>query len=200
MNIGWRAAEADYILFLHEDTEVEPDAVERLAAVLDTTPEAAAVCPLLVDAEGRLAPQIGSLPPDGQWRTATRPGGDPEPVVYARGAALMVRAFVIKSTRRIDERYGQFGSDADLAAQIRKGGRSILLAPEARVRHYGGERDSPLLRADFLIGRAAYLSKHHGLVAGIQARLGAILGALAGFRFSELRYLTAGQKVDGNQQ
>ena len=26
MNIGWRAAEAEYIFFLHEDTEVEPDA------------------------------------------------------------------------------------------------------------------------------------------------------------------------------
>jgi hypothetical protein len=68
------------------------------------------------------------------------------------------------------------------------------------VRHFGGDRDSPLLRADFLIGRAAYLSKYHGFLAGMQARLGAILGALARFRFGELRYLTSGQKVDGNQQ
>ena len=35
MNLGWRAADAEYVLFLHEDTEVEPAAVARLADVLD---------------------------------------------------------------------------------------------------------------------------------------------------------------------
>jgi GT2 family glycosyltransferase len=200
MNIGWRAAEADYVFFLHEDTEVDPDTIERLAAVLDETTEAAAVCPLLIDENGRPAPQLGNLPPDGQWRPAEPAGDEPRAVAYSRGAALLVRAFVIKSTRQIDERYGQFGADAELAAQIRRGGRKILLVPQARVRHYPEADDSPIRHADFLLGRAAYLSKHHGFVAGMQARLGAILGALAGFRFGELRYLMAGQKIDGNQQ
>jgi GT2 family glycosyltransferase len=45
LNIGWRAADAAYVLFLHDDTEVEPLTVARLADVLDATPEAAAVCP-----------------------------------------------------------------------------------------------------------------------------------------------------------
>ena len=200
MNIGWRAAEADYVFFLHEDTEVEPDTIERLAAVLDATTEAAGVCPLLVDEEGRPAPQLGNLPPDGKWRPAEAAGDDPTTVSYPRGAALMVRAFVIKSTRHIDERYGQFGSDADLAAQIGRGGRKILLVPTARVRHYGGDRESAMLRADFRMGCAAYLSKYHGFLPGLQARLGAILGALAGFRFGELSFLTSGQKVDGKQE
>jgi N-acetylglucosaminyl-diphospho-decaprenol L-rhamnosyltransferase len=198
MNIGWRAADAEYVLFLHEDTEVEPEAIERLAAVLDARAEAAAVCPLLVDEQGQPAPQLGHLPPDGVWRPA-QPGDAPAAVVYPRGAALMVRAFVIKSTRQIDERYGQFGADADLAALIRRGGRQILLEPQARVRHYGGE-DSALLRADFWLGRAAYLSKHQGFVAGLQARLGAIFGALVGLRFGELGPLLSGQKIDGTQQ
>jgi GT2 family glycosyltransferase len=198
MNIGWRAAEAEYVFFLHEDTEVEPDAIERLATVLDSTTEAAGVCPLLVDEEGRPAPQLGNLPPDGQWRPA-EPREEPTTVAYPRGAALMVRAFVIKSTRQIDERYGQFGADADLAAQIRRGGRKILLVPQARVRHFPEPDDSPRLRADFLLGRAAYLGKHQGFAAGLQARLGSVLGALGGFRLGELRYLLAGQKIDGNQ-
>ena len=70
MNLGWRAADAPYVFFLHDDTAVEPSAIARLADVLDANPEAAAVCPLLVDAEGRPAPQLGSLPPDGDWRPA----------------------------------------------------------------------------------------------------------------------------------
>lgn len=200
MNIGWRAATAEYVFFLHEDTEVEPDAIERLAAVLDSTADAAGVCPLLVDEGGRPAPQLGNLPPDGRWRPAEPGGDEPIAVAYPRGAALMVRAFVIKSTRQIDERYGQFGADADLAAQIRRGGRKILLVPQARVRHYPEPDDSPMLHADFLLGRAAYIGKYHGLAAGLQARIGSLLGALGGFRLGELRYLLAGQKIDGNQQ
>lgn len=199
MNIGWRAADAEYVFFLHNDTEVEPDAIERLAGVLDATSDAAAVCPLLVDEQGQPAPQLGNLPPDGNWRPA-QAGEDPAAVQYPRGAALMVRAFVIKSTRQIDERYGQFGADADLAAQIRRGGRKILLEPKARVRHYGGHEDSSMLRADLALGRAAYLGKYHGVMAGLQARLGAIFGALAGFRLGEVGPLMSGQKIDGNQQ
>lgn len=199
MNIGWRAADADYVLFLHEDTEVASDAIGRLADVLDATTEAAAVCPLLVDGEGRPAPQLGNLPPDGRWRPAEVAGDDPVAVEYPRGAALMVRAFVIKSTRQIDERYGQFGSDADLATLIRRAGRKILLVPAARVRHYGRESDSAMRRADFLLGRAAYLGKHQGFAAGLQARLGSILGPLASFRFGELSYTFSGQKIDGKQ-
>ena len=30
----------------------------------------------------------------------------PEPVVYPRGAALMMRVYVIRAVRQIDERYG----------------------------------------------------------------------------------------------
>jgi GT2 family glycosyltransferase len=120
-------------------------------------------------------------------------------VEYARGAALMVRSFVIKSIRQIDERYGQFGSDADLAAQIRRGSRKILLVPKARVRHYEEGESSALRRADFLHGQAVYLGKHQGFGVGLQARIGSVFGALASFRFGELRYLMGGQKIDGNQ-
>jgi hypothetical protein len=31
MNLGWRAADAEYVFFLHDDTEVEPGAAIRLA-------------------------------------------------------------------------------------------------------------------------------------------------------------------------
>ncbi len=134
-NLGWRAADAAYVFFLHADTEVEPGTVARLAETLDTNEDAVAVCPLLVDAEGRPAPQLGNLPPDGTWRPAESAGTGPFEVEYPRGAAVMARVFYIKKIRQIDERYGQFGADADLAMQIRRAGRKILLVPDARVRH-----------------------------------------------------------------
>ncbi|HUP05147.1 MAG TPA: glycosyltransferase, partial [Bryobacteraceae bacterium] len=40
MNLGWRAADSPYVLFLHDDTEVPPGAVMRLAEALDSHAEA----------------------------------------------------------------------------------------------------------------------------------------------------------------
>ena len=51
LNLGWRAADADYVLFLHDDTRIEPNTGGRLADVLDANAEAAAVAPLLVRSE-----------------------------------------------------------------------------------------------------------------------------------------------------
>jgi GT2 family glycosyltransferase len=198
-NLGWRAADAERVLFLHDDTRVEPGAIAALAAALDANADAAAVCPLLVDEEGHPAPQLGSLPPTGDWRPAP-PATEPVPVEFPRGAAVMARVFFIKAIRQIDARYGQFGCDADLAAEIRRAGRKILLVPSARVCHQGRTDYSSLERADFLLARAVFLGKYQGLGAGIQARLGAVFGPLFGFRFGELRHTLAGQKIDGTQE
>lgn len=199
LNLGWRAADSPYVFFLHEDTEVEPSAARLLADVLDGHTEAAAVCPLLVDETGKPAPQLGSLPPDGVWQPAEPKGTEPYTVEYPRGAALMVRVPLIKAIRQIDERYGQFGSDADLAMQVRRASKKVLLAPEARVRHHGQDGYSSEEEADFLLGRAVFLGKYQGFGAGLKARIGSILGPLAGLRLGQLKYTIPGQKIDGTK-
>jgi len=195
MNLGWRASDAPYVLFLHEDTEVAPDAVVRLATALDENADAGAACPLLVTEDGSPAPQLGALPPTGEWRPAEALG--PQAVEYPRGAALMMRVHLIQSVRQIDEHYGQFGADADLAAQIRRGGKKILLIPAAKVRHCGSGAYSPEERADLLLARAVFLGKYYGFAAGLKARAASIFGPLAGFRFGELKCTISGQKIDG---
>ena len=199
MNLGWRAADAELVLFLHDDTEVEPGAVLRLAEALETNREVAAVCPLLVDGEGRPAPQLGTLPPDGVWRPAEPSGSDRVAVEYPRGAALMTRVALIRAVRQIDERFGQFGADADLAANFRRASKKVLLLPDAKVRHYGAPGYTPEEGADFLLARAAYLGKYQGFGAGLLARLGAVFGSLVRFRFGEFKNALAGQKIDGTQ-
>jgi hypothetical protein len=200
LNLGWRAADAPYVFFLHDDAEVEPGTALRLADVLDASPEVAAVCPLLVDGEGHAAPQLGNLPPDGCWRPAKPAGNDPIPVEYPRGAAVMIRVIVIKAVRQIDERYGQFGGDADLAMQIQRASKKILLVPAARARHEGSAAYTAQERADFLLGRAVFLGKYRGFGAGLQARIGAVLGPLFSLRLGEFWCALGGQKIDGTQQ
>jgi GT2 family glycosyltransferase len=199
MNIGWRAADAEYVFFLHDDTEVEPAATLRLAEVLDSGGEVAAVCPLLVDAEGRPAPQLGDFPPDNQWTPAQPSGSEPFAVEYPRGAAFMMRVGLIKAVRQIDERFGQFGGDADLAAQINRAGKKILLLPTVKVVHHGSDGYSDAERADLLLCRAAFSGKYFGFAAGLKARLAAIFGSLFSFRFGELSRTLSGQKIDGTQ-
>jgi hypothetical protein len=199
LNLGWRAADAEYVFFLHDDTEVHPAAATILADALDSHSDATAVCPLLMDHQGQPAPQLGSLPPTREWLPATTTGA-PVAVEYPRGAALMLRVFFIKALRQIDERYGQFGSDADLAAEIRRGSRKILLVPSATVRHHGRTSYSALEDADFQSCRAVFMGKYRGFFAGLQTRVGGVLGGLASFRLGELKYTLSGQKIDGTQE
>jgi len=70
-NLGWRAADAAYVFFLHDDAEIEPSSIARLADTLDANPDAVAVCPLLIDSDARPAPQL--QPPAGR-RMAPRAG------------------------------------------------------------------------------------------------------------------------------
>jgi N-acetylglucosaminyl-diphospho-decaprenol L-rhamnosyltransferase len=198
LNIGWRASQADYVLFMHEDVELARDTIRLLAEALDALPDAGAVAPLLVDARGNPAPQIGELPPTGAFRPA-KPGDAPVEADYVSGAAIMVRSFYLKSMRKFDERYGQFGSDAEICYQIRRVGKQVLILPRARAVHHGREGASELREADFELGRAMFLWKHAGLFPWLRARVKAAFGALAGFRLRRLGYLISGQKLDGTQ-
>lgn len=198
MNLGVRGSEGEYVFFLHDDTEVFPETVRMLAEILDSHPEAGAACPLLVDEDSNPAPQLGAFPPGDAWEPA-QPGTEPEEVDYVRGAALMMRRFFLTAMRQVDERYGQFGSDADLCFQIRRAGKKVLLVPAARARHSGRQDDSPLREADRIQGCAAWVGKYQGFVSGLRARIGAAFRALGSLRFGVLKYLLAGQKIDGTQ-
>ncbi len=195
-NIGVRAAFGEYILFLHEDTEVEIDAIGLLAAKLDAEADVTAGCPLLVKSNGDPAPQVGPLPtPDAPF-PPLRPAGD-DAIESASGAAIMIRAFFFKATRQIDERYGNYGVDAELCYQIRRSNRRIALVRAARVVHHAGREWSPMILADRSLGAAAFFSKHLGFAAGLKFRIGALLRGLGSP--SQFWFLIQGQKCDGGQ-
>jgi N-acetylglucosaminyl-diphospho-decaprenol L-rhamnosyltransferase len=203
MNLGLRAAQGDYLFFLHEDTEVSPETAKELAACLDADTDVTAVAPMLVTAHGNPGSQVGQLPPNGNWRPVFDAGqaGMPEnpqpiPVDYARGAALMVRKFFLTAMRELDERYGQFGTDADMCFQIRRAGKKILILPNLRTLHHGGA-DSSLKQADMKVGIAHWTGKYYGFMAGLKSRTGAALGALVRLQLGQVSYIVSGQKIDG---
>jgi hypothetical protein len=117
------------------------------------------------------------------------------PVDYPRGAALMMRRFFFTAMRQIDERYGQFGSDADLCFQIRRAGKKILLVPQARARHEGRAGESDLRMADRKQGTAAWIGKYGGFWSGLRAQIAAIFGALGSLQLTVLKYLLAARRL-----
>ncbi len=229
LNIGMRTAKGEFFLFLAAEAEVLADTVPTLAVRLAAAPEAVAVCPRVATPEGQPRPRLFQLPtPDavaslarrGAWVESAPPEleGESVPVTFPSMAALMVRSYFLKGLRYIDERYGQAWADAEIAFQIRRAGRKMLLCPGVRVVLHPAEQgpaDSSvqaLLSADWALGAATFAGKHYGFLNGLKVRVLAVLHALAqalwavlrfsdaGYHFSRLNFLVSGQKLDGTQR
>ncbi len=218
LNIGMRTAKGELYFFLSPYVEVQPDTVSALATRLEAAPEAAAACPLLVSPDGQPAPPLFRLPDGsavggvarrGAFTPAATPdlSGQPVSVEFPSLAALMVRSYFLKGLRHFDERYAQSWADAEIALQIRRAAKKILLFPELRVTRFPEPdpmRDGPsavqaLLAADWVSGAAVYAGKHFGFFTGIKVRLAAIVSFFFSFRFSRFLKTASGSKVDGTQ-
>jgi GT2 family glycosyltransferase len=226
LNIAMRSAKAEFLFIVDPRTEVLPGVAMALAEKLEANENAAAVAPLLATPEGGPAPQLYQLPnsatvgavsKEGAFRAAAPPSTDEDvvPVEFADLPALMVRTWFVKGLRYIDERYAQFWAGAEIAAQIRRAGKKILLCPAIRAVWHSEEAYPPgmpssaraLLAANWSLGAATYAAKHFGFPAGLKVRIAAVLGALGamlsfrdpGYQFSRFMYLVSGQKIDGTQ-
>jgi glycosyltransferase involved in cell wall biosynthesis len=206
MNIGTRTAKAEIVFYLSPSVEVAPDTVTKLVERLEPDTDAAAVCPLLVDSDGRQVLKIQKIPsratllnPEYERLDLTQ---ESVAVQYPGLDALMIRKFFIKGMNFFDERYGNSFADADLAVQIRRAQKKIRVYPSIRAAYYD-EPDplaaDPLYAADRTLGAAAFVGKYEGFFGGLTFRIAAIFKALARFDFRQLSALISGQKLDGSQ-
>ena len=208
MNIGTRTAKADLMFYLSPDVEVAPDTVMKLADKLEQDSDVAAVCPLLVDDEGKPVSRIYKLPTAESFKGAMAPVAidvEQESVIveYPGREALLVRKQFVKGMNYFDERFGEFWADADLAARIRRGLKKIRLYPSIRAVRRGDTSPSAekgLLAADRAGGAASFIGKYYGFMAGLGFRIGATLKALARFDLKQFIALVSGAKVDGSQE
>ncbi|MGD0435158.1 MAG: glycosyltransferase [Bryobacteraceae bacterium] len=206
-NIGTRTAAGEYLFFLTPQVEVLPTTIPALVARLESDSEAVAVAPLLVDTEARQAAEFFRLPtPD--------TGIELIPVVidktvqafsveYATFQALLARKYFVKGINYLDERYGEFWSDAELCYQIRRASRKTLAMPQVTALYtpnspYSTSSET-ILDADRVHGAAVYFGKHYGFMSGLLFRIRAILKALVTLRLPLFLALVSGSKIDGSQ-
>ncbi len=224
LNIGMRTSAGDYLFLLAPEVIVEPGTVMALAQRLDTDESAAAVCPLLVDSSGRAQTQVSRLPgandmnalwrdPESLPRTAIDPAAESVAIGYPGRTAFFVRKFFVKGINWLDARYGEFGGDLELAFQIQRSQKKILLLPGVPVtlrphpaREYGTAALATL-SADRAHGIAVFMAKHSGFISGLIFRITAVLMTLVrlltfqqpAFQLRLLIALVSGQKIDGSQ-
>ena len=211
LNIATRTARAEFLFLLSPDVEVSPDTVARLAEQLEANPDTSAVCPLFIDAEGKVIARTRRFP-DRESLAPVRAGGELPwvplseetlaaqecVVLYPGREALMVRRQFVAGMNYFDERFGEYWADADLAIQIRRAGRKIRLYPGIPIVWHGTGKpnlDDVPHRSDWILGAAALLGKHTGLLPGLGLRCGAIFNALIHFDFPLFAALVGGAKL-----
>jgi GT2 family glycosyltransferase len=224
VNVGTRTAKGRYLCLTPPGIEFASDTIPRLVAALDADSTALAVCPLTMDSQGTPVTRIYPLPTAETFRQFWRTGSLGKPLTmdltapslcapYVTGTPLLMRRQSIVGMNYLDERYGQFWSDAEICFQIARAGKGIVVHPDIKVT--GVQPYLPIpekldkwaakLSADAALGAAAYLSKHSGFGTGLGFRISAVFSALGGlltFRrpgAQMVRFwnVLSGQKIDG---
>jgi GT2 family glycosyltransferase len=141
--------DADWLLFLNNDTEVlAPDWLERMLAVgglpgvgvvgahlfyPDGTVQHAGSCP---DTSGRwIHPQRGMPEREAEAHPVL---SRPREAVAVTGACLLIRASLFRQLGGFDESMPVGGSDIDLCRRAWAAGWKVAIAPKARLMHYEG--------------------------------------------------------------
>ena len=207
LNIATRTAAGEHLFLLSPEVEVLPTTIPALLARLESDSEAVAVCPLLLDTESHPHAQFFRLPELSTGLELTPVAIDKAaqavPVEYATFEALLVRKYFVKGINYLDERYGEFWSDAELCYQIRRAGRKVLVLPQVTALYTPNspysESSKTILDADRIHGLAIYFSKHYGFLTGLFFRVKSILKALVTLRLSLFIAVVSGTKIDGSQ-
>jgi GT2 family glycosyltransferase len=207
LNIGTRTATGEYLFFLMPEVEVLPTTIPALLARIESEPDVAAVCPLLVDTEERPARQFFTLPTPATGLDVAPvtidPAAEAVEVEYATFQAFLVRKYFVKGINYLDERYGESLSDAELCYQIRRASRKTLVLPRVTALHTPGspysEASRTIFEADRIHGAAVYFGKHYGFLNGFVFRVKSVLKALFTLRLGLFAALISGSKIDGSQ-
>ena len=164
-NIGMRRSAAPYVLLLNSDTQLSPDALDRLSDYLDSHPRAAIVGPRLRGAAGVLEPSchpplgtvrsvlekgrigraLARLPGVGpRWALFNSAHDRPRRVPWVTGAALAFRRAAFEALGGFDENYFMYAEEADLCWRAYQAGWEVHFAPVTDVLHRGGASTAPL--------------------------------------------------------
>jgi GT2 family glycosyltransferase/glycosyltransferase involved in cell wall biosynthesis/FMN phosphatase YigB (HAD superfamily) len=145
-NNAAQAAKGEYLLFLNNDTQVQPKWLEPLVQLLDQNDDIGMVGAKLVYPDGRLQEAGGILWRDGSaWNYGHLMNPDAPEYCYVKdadyisGAAIMIRTSLWKQIGGFDDAFAPaYYEDTDLAFEVRKHRYRVCFQPKSVVVHFEG--------------------------------------------------------------
>jgi GT2 family glycosyltransferase len=140
-NAGARVATGDWLVFLNDDTRVEPAWLDELMAVA-TRRQAASVAAFVTDWDGERVDFAGGLVNCegrgfslGYDLPAAEADLTERPLLFGCGAAVMFRRDVFEASGGWDEPTFAYYEDVEFGWRLWMLGHEVWFAPHARVRH-----------------------------------------------------------------
>ena len=139
-------ARGKYILFLNNDTQVQPGWLEPLVKLLEEHADIGMTGSKLVYPDGHLQEAGGIYWKDGSAWNYGHAGNPDEPefnyvkdVDYISGASILIRADLWEKLGGFDERFvPAYCEDSDLAFAVRDAGYRVVYQPKSVVVHFEG--------------------------------------------------------------
>lgn len=139
-------ARGEYILFLNNDTQVQPNWLQPLVGLLERDENIGMVGSKLVYPDGRLQEAGGILWKDGSaWNYGHLMNPESPEYCYVKeadyisGAAIMIRASLWREIGGFDTLFAPaYYEDTDLAFEVRRHGYKVYLQPKSIVVHFEG--------------------------------------------------------------
>jgi GT2 family glycosyltransferase len=180
-NAGLRALRGRHALLLNSDARLMPGALSRCVAYLDAHPDVGVVGPQLLNPDGSKQNSIHNFPmlatellPKGIFQFLFRrrfpsrrwAGDSPIDVEAVAGAALFLRARLLREVGPLPEDYFFFLEETDWCLRVRAAGWRVVHLPSVFVIHLSGgssKRRSPALtRIEYHRSLYRFFRKHHG--------------------------------------
>ena len=139
-------AKGEYILFLNNDTQVQPGWLRPLISLMEKDSAIGMVGSKLLYPDGYLQEAGGILWRDGSaWNYGNRQNPEDSEFNYVHeadyisGAAIMIRASLWKEIGGFDQRFvPAYCEDSDLAFEVRRHGYKVMYQPQSVVVHFEG--------------------------------------------------------------
>ena len=150
-NLGYcegnnRAAEVahgDYLLFLNNDTWLEPRCLELLLAEVRRT-GAAAAAPLILNYEDDSFQSLGAFGFDLFGLPSTRAvAAETRDVLMPEGCAYLIQRQLFQELGRFDSEFFMFADELDLSWRVWISGHRAVGVPPARLHHRGAAQVNP---------------------------------------------------------
>ena len=145
-NRGAALARGEFLIFLNNDTQVQPGWLDSLRDTFERQPQAGLVGSRLIYPDGRQQEAGGIVFRDGSaWNCGQLDDPDRPEYSYLRepdyvsGAALAIRRDLFERLGGFDPRYAPaYYEDTDLAFRVRAAGQRVYYQPLSRVLHFEG--------------------------------------------------------------